>query len=160
MAQAATSGGKSVGAPCHAFSLLVPGEAGGLWAEPWGLVCGLSCGLMRYVGSLWLPQVPFLLPVQSHSLRCADARGLQGPWVGALTPACGPGMWTHSPERHFGMVLWAGLPPSPNPIPSWRSLRFLLTNGVLIIPLRTVCNHRAVSTPGSAKGRSRVTCAD
>lgn len=72
-----------MGAPCHAFSLPVPGEAGEeLWAGPWGLVCGLLCGPLGYVGSLWLPQVPFLLPVQSHSLRCADAQGLQGPWVG------------------------------------------------------------------------------
>ena len=52
MAQAVTSAGKSVGAPCHALSLPEPGEAGErLWAGPWGL----ACGLLGYVGSLWLP---------------------------------------------------------------------------------------------------------
>lgn len=162
---AVTSGGRSVGAPCRAFSLSVPGEVGArLCAGPWGpgvsfsrsfCICGLLCDPLGCVGSVWFPHVPFPLPVQSHSLRCADGQGLQGPQVGVLTPACGPGMWTHSPERHrpFTSGWCSGQARSATPPPE-RSLRSLLTDEVLIIPLRTVCNDRAVSTlAASREGR-------
>lgn len=146
--------------PCHA-SLPASGEAGeetlgramgtGVWAGQWPWGYGVS----------WLPQVPFRC-LSRAIVSGALMRRLQGPWVGALTPACGPGMWTHSPERHSlftrdGALL--GRPTLAQPHPLVEEFALLLTDVVLIIPLRTVCNHRAVN-PGSAKGRSRVTCAD
>lgn len=50
-AQAVTSAGKSVGAPCHALSLPEPGEAGErLWAGPWAwrVVCWGMWGLCGF----------------------------------------------------------------------------------------------------------------
>lgn len=144
------------------FSLPVPGEAG---EELWGRAMGTGVWVVVWPWGMWDPMAsPRCLfcclsrATVSGALMRRGSRGLG--W--GVDPACGPGMWTHSPERHslFTSGWCSGQAyPFAQPHPLVEEFAFLADRRGPHHPSKDRLQPQGYK-PRQRQGRSRVTCAD